>query len=112
MDNLKDYIKKIAECDITKLVISKPVSKSGEFIKIVCEKKKTGYQFSKYTKTQVFHENVPFDCLYEKTLLLTDGAFLQLNAWDENSEHMVMISKKGNAAYKKKATKTAEGTKV
>ena len=107
MDNLKDYIKKIAECDITKLVISKPVSKSGEFIKIVCEKKKTGYQFSKYTKTQVFHENVPFDCLYEKTLLLTDGVFLQINAWDENSEHMVMISKKGNAAYKKKATKTA-----
>ena len=106
LDNLKDCIKKIAEYDITKLVISKPVSKSGEFIKIVCEKKKTCYQFSKYTKTQVFHENVPLDCLYEKTLLLTDGAFLQVNAWDENFEHMVMISKKGSPAYKKKAIKT------
>ncbi len=107
MENLKDYIKKIAECDISKLVISKPVSKSGEFIKIVCEKKKNGYQFSKYTKTQVFHENVPSDCLYEKTLLLTDGAFLQINAWDDEYEHMVMISKKGSPAYKKKATKAA-----
>jgi SAM-dependent methyltransferase len=58
----------------------------------------------------VFHENVPLDCLYEKTLLLTDGAFLQVNAWDENFEHMVMISKKGSPAYKKKAMKTPVAT--
>ncbi len=109
LENLKEYIKKISECDIAKLVISKPALKSNEFIKIVCEKKKTGYQFSKYTKTQVFHENVPFDGLYEKSLELTDGKFLQINAWDEAYEHMVLISKKGSAAYKKKAVKSPAG---
>ena len=105
LENLKDYIKKIAENNIAKLVISKPVSKNGEFIKIVAEKKDKGYQFSKYTKTQVFHENVPFDLLSEKTLLLTDGAFLQINAWDDGFEYMIMISKKGSPAFKKKAMK-------
>ncbi|MDO5478049.1 MAG: SAM-dependent methyltransferase, partial [Clostridia bacterium] len=107
---LKDCIIKITEGDIVKLVISKPSAKSNEFIKIVIEKKSKNYQISKYTKTQVFHENAEKEALSERVFTLTDGSFRQINAWDLNFEHMVMISKKGDASYKKKALSEAAPT--
>ena len=107
---LKDCIIKITEGDIVKLVISKPSAKSNEFIKIVIEKKSKNYQISKYTKTQVFHENAEKEALAERVFALTDCSFRQINAWDSNLEHMVMISKKGDASYKRKALSEAAPT--
>ena len=61
MSTLNDFIKDIFNTDkIKKIIISKP-SGSADYKKIVFEEKKSGYQISKYTDKQVFHENINVD---------------------------------------------------
>jgi len=107
---LKESLIKIFESNPQKMVISKPGTKSCEFAKICVEKKAKFYQYAKYTKTQVFHENIKFQDAVKKTLELTDGVFYQVNAWSEGIEHIVLISKKGAVSYKTKkaVTETAD----
>ena len=46
-----------------RLVLSKQVSRSQEYRKVVIEKKSDCYQIAKYTEKQVFHENCGADRL-------------------------------------------------
>lgn len=54
-----------------------------------------------------FHEKIEPDGLLDYLSGRVGSEFLQLNAWDGNSEYMLLISKKGKVTYRCK--KQAEG---
>ena len=62
MDELKKILEKVMDINFVRAVISNPRTK-GEILKIKVRpiEKKDGlyFQFESYTKTQVFHENIP-----------------------------------------------------
>lgn len=102
MSELRECIYKIFENNITKMVISKPVSKQAEFKKITVNLLKDCYQITKFTDKQVFHENVRSDAISERVAVLTDGNYLQINAWSDDKEISVSVTKKGKLFYKAK----------
>ena len=99
MENLLKYIEKMVENEADRIIISNPVSKQNEYKKITVLRKKDGYQVSKYTEKQVFHENLSFSDTPARCASLVNGNFKQINGFDGNSEHIVLISKKGKATY-------------
>lgn len=109
MEELKKIIEGISWDKIGKIIISKPLDKSVQYKKIVIEKKRDYYQSAKYTEKQVFHDNVELSdvttYLYEKIA----GVFLQVNAWDNEKEHMILLSKKGKVSYKTKKIPVTQG---
>ena len=102
MDELKKIIAEIAASFLTKIIISKPINKTIEYKKIVIERKKTYFQAAKYTEKQVFHDNVEMENLEQYLLELITDAYLQVNAWSMEMEHILLISKKGKVTYKAK----------
>lgn len=102
MNQLLSCFQAIVEASPRKLIISKPRTKSDEYKKIVIEKKKNCYQISKYTETQVFHENVSADTLAFRCAELTFSRYGQVNAWTDELEYMLLISKSGEFTLKKK----------
>lgn len=87
---------------LRKMIISKPRAKSETYRKIVIEQKQNNYQISKYTEKQVFHENVNVDDLAARCAELTFGHYGQVNAWTDQLEYMLLISKTGDFTLKKK----------
>lgn len=110
MSELREYINRIFTNPVQKLVISKPVSKQSEFKKITVAMMPKFYQIAKYTEKQVFHENIPFDRIAERCAELTDGSFLQVNAWTDDRESFITISKKGKIFYKEKNISSTANT--
>jgi len=105
MNQLEQYFSSLIEESVYKLIISKPRKKDAEYKKIVIEKKDTYYQISKYTEKQVFHENVDSSAIAYRCFSLTDGCFLQVNAWSAEWEYYILISKKGSATLKRSKLK-------
>lgn len=101
MSQLKKYFDEMIHGRVYKIIISKPGTKSEEYKKIVAELKKDYFQFAKYTEKQVFHENVKEENLSERLCEIVDGHYYRVNAWSEDIEYMIMISKKGSPAFKK-----------
>ena len=99
---LSSHVQEIMESRPYKLVISKPVSKSQENKKINILLKKGYYQVERYTKTQVFHENLAFSRAVSRCADFMPEQFLQMNAWSENCEFSILISRKGKISWKKK----------
>lgn len=95
-------ISRIVNNSLQKVIISKPADKNSEYKKIVIEKKHDYYQAAKYTVKQVFHDNVKLTELTEYLDKLIGADFLQLNAWDDQKEHILLVSKKGKVTYKAK----------
>ena len=104
MSELRECIYKIFETHITKLVISKPVSKQAEFKKITVNRLKDCYQIAKFTDKQVFHENIKADMIADRVAEITDGSYMQINAWSDAKEFSVSLTKKGKLFYKAKNT--------
>lgn len=102
MSELKSYIGRIFESNVQKLVISKPASKQSEFKKITVNLMPKFYQIAKYTEKQVFHENITADKIEERCFEIMDGSFQQLNAWSDEKEAYITVSKKGKVFYKEK----------
>lgn len=102
MKELEQYIGLMTDAGVEKIIISNPVSKAETYKKIVAEKKKEYFQFSKYTEKQVFHENVLPGELKEKCCEVTAGHFRQVNGIALEEEHIILISKKGVCNYKVK----------
>ena len=103
MKDLKTAIAEIIDAGASKIIVSKPAKKSGEFRKLVAEKKNTGYQLTKYTEKQAFHENLAAEQLKIRLEDLISGQFRQLNGWSPAGEHIVLISKDGECSVKLKA---------
>ena len=110
MQTLEQYFQQIIDNDISKLIISKPKKKDGEYKKILIEKKNNYYQISKYTEKQVFHENIKKEELTSRCAELTFDHFLQVNAWCNEWEYYILISKKGSTSLKRKKTQAANTT--
>ena len=111
MEELRKIIGQIAQSAITKMIISKPAAGTIEYKKIVIERKKEYFQAAKYTEKQVFHDNVMPEDLANYLLEIIAGSYLQVNAWDAEKEHILLISKKGKVTYKAKKLPNAQGTK-
>ena len=102
MSNVKEYIYQVFENKISKAVISKPASKQSEFKKITVNLMPKFYQIAKYTEKQVFHENITADKIAERCFEIMDGSFQQFNAWSDEKEAYITVSKKGKVFYKEK----------
>ena len=107
MSELKSYIERIFENKASKIVISKPASKQSEFKKITVSLMPKFYQIAKYTEKQVFHENITADKIAERCFEIVENEFLQLNAWSDEKEIYITISKKGKIFYKEKKISSA-----
>ena len=97
-----------------RLILSKQMSKTQEYRKVIIEKKSDGYQIAKYTEKQVFHENCDTARLTDYLSRTMGCEFLQLNGWSAGKEHQILMSKKGTVTYKKKIvrgdTQVSSGT--
>ena len=112
MEELKKIISQIVAASITKMIISKSVAKSAPYKKIVIERKKEYFQAAKYTEKQVFHDNIIPEDLEKYLQETIADVYLQVNAWDVEKEHILLISKKGKATYKTKKLPNAQGTNL
>jgi len=112
MEQLEQYFSLLIDEAVYKLIISKPRRKDAEYKKIVVEKKDSYYQIAKYTEKQVFHENVDTSAIAARCFSLTDGCFGQVNAWSEEYEYYILISKKGSATLKRTKIKGAQAASV
>lgn len=107
MSEIRDYMAKAFACKIKKAVISKPADKQAQHKKITVELLPKYYQVAKYTEKQVFHENVEADKICEKCTEIIDSGYMQFNAWADDREIQLMVSKKGKVFYKEKRTSAA-----
>ncbi len=92
----------IFENEVSKLVISQPLTKDSEYKKITVSRMPKFYQIAKFTDKQVFHENVQFDAVASRCAELCDG-FQQIFARGQGKEFQVKISPKGKLSVKEKA---------
>lgn len=101
---LQNIIESTVADGIIKLTISKP-KPSAQYKKITVSKTDKGYFAEQFTEKQVFHKNVSQAELagYLNTIV---SDYLQMNIWTANTEHIVLVSKKGNISYKRKRTET------
>ncbi len=106
MNSIQDSLTCILNDSPLKLVISKPASKDQPYQKITIEQKGCYYQIAKYTKKQVFHENVAAEQLYEKCADYLETSFRQMNAWSKDKEYSVSVSKKKKVLFRAKTSKT------
>lgn len=102
---LRSIIESIVGEGVIKLTASKPVS-GAKYKKTTVAKTDKGYFAEQFTDKQVFHKNIENDGL---GAFLTDIAesFLQFNIWTADTEHIVLVSKKGKVSYKRKRTENA-----
>ena len=98
---LYQYLQQIFSEQIHKVVISHPKTKSETYKKISIQRKKDYFQIEKYTEKQVFHENIKETELLERCFAFIDGHYLQANAWSDQMEYALLISKKGKCALRK-----------
>lgn len=97
---LNSVLSEIIENEPLRIVLSKP-SKTAKYKKICISRMKEGWQAECFTEKQAFHVNIARDELYGYTKD-TACEYMQINAWSEEFEHIVLISKKGHISYKRK----------
>ncbi len=102
INELMSVIADLVKENLIKIIISKPADKSIPYKKIVIERKKDYFQAAKYTEKQVFHDNVAPEDLERYLCQLIGDDYLQINAWDLEKEHILLLSKKGKLTYKTK----------
>ena len=102
---LQNIIESVVCEGVIKLTASKPAS-GVTYRKITATETDKGYFIEQFTEKQAFHKNITKDGLGEYlTDISTD--FLQFNIWTADTEHIVLVSKKGKVSYKRKRTETA-----
>ncbi len=89
----------------SRITLSRPTGREG-YIKAVYRPSKYGYRVEKFTKTQVFHENVPTEGLEGHILALFDTVFLGLDG-ESASETVSMRRSKGGKLLLTRKSKQA-----
>lgn len=102
LEELQEKISQTVQQAPYKIIISKPVKKENAYRKIVIEKKESYYQAAAYTEKQVFHQRVAEEALAQYLTETVADMYLQVNAWDDEKEHLLLISKKGKITYQSK----------
>ncbi len=100
MIELKNKISDMLDCGIKRIVISAPFKKSEIYKKVIIENINSTYHVSKYTEKQVFHDNISESDFAEYLFDLISARYKQLNAWSDDKEHMMLISKNQKVNYK------------
>lgn len=104
----KEYIDQIVEAQPLRIVVSCPKSKENEILKVKYSLKsisgKVEYQIEKFTKKQVFHENIGEDSLGQSLEEVMED-YKQLSAESKNYSIDLRLSKKGKVFFSKKSQK-------
>ena len=99
MEN-SEIINKIISDGLNKLVMSKP-KKEAEYKKITIMRSGGRFRAECLTEKQAFHKNI--DTAQLEGYLNTEAEmYSQINAWTEDEEHIILISKKGKMSYRKR----------
>lgn len=87
---------------INKVIISRPKDKGYQYKKITITQKNNDYFIEQFTAKQAFHKTLSFDMT--KTFCIDEifNNFNQLNAYDNNFEYTILVSKKGKVSFLKK----------
>lgn len=100
---LNEKLSDIFSEDIEKIVLSN--GKGTEYKKIVISRQKKEFRAEKFTQKQAFHEGIaPEDIECYCGRCLQDG-FRQMNAWADDTEYMLKISKKDKVFLSKGKSK-------
>lgn len=103
---LREILNEAFSSDVYKCIISNPRKGSGEYRKVVVSQIKGKYFFEKYTKTQVFHDELEYEEARAAIAEMLTSDFKNFNSWDDTHEYSVLISKKGKVSMVKKNTST------
>lgn len=87
---------------INKIILSRGKSNTNQYKKIVITLKDDKYFVEQFTQKQAFHLNLDFVKTKEFCITQLKENFNQLNAFDDNFEYSVLISKKGKITFLKK----------
>lgn len=102
-----NYVNQVVTKTAYKFVISKPrKGATTTYEKINILKKENYYQAECYTAKQVFHFNYKEDELKAFVVDQLEEQFLRMNAWDDDFEYQLNISKKGKVALLKNKRKS------
>ena len=106
---LKDQLSGICQ----QIVLSSPRSKTEDYTKITIKpymnQDTLYYQWSKYTSTQVFHDNYDLERAQAAIItLLEDNKYRQWQGKSEGQEWHIQVSKKGLCNLKVKGQKVAD----
>lgn len=107
MNDIMSVVEHSFNHEIYKIILSKPRLKTFEYKKIVINRLKETYHLEKFSATQVFNESLSGQALQEFLLSALEENFQQYNAWDEQYEYIIQISKKGKTSVVKKTNKEA-----
>ncbi len=102
-ESLSQYLVRVFAQHPYKIVLSKAARKDVPYRKIDLERKGETYLASQYTEKQVFHKNLSPKEAEDFCGESLEADFLQLNAWDQAGESMILCSRKGKASFKRKA---------
>lgn len=106
MEELKNAIREISNSKPYKIVISNRKNKDVEYKKININLKEAKgrefYQVEKFTEKQVFHENIEIADLEAKIFEFMEEDFKQLDAWSEEENFNIKISKKRKVFFGRK----------
>lgn len=96
---METFIQRLVTDKPYKIILSNKASKENEFNKVVITKKVIKntpmYQIEKFTETQAFHININEADLEKILNEYLDVQYKQLNAWGEEYEFSLKITKKG-----------------
>ncbi len=92
---MEQHLQTIIAAEPYKLVFSN--GKGCDYQKIVINRKGDGYQIEKFTQKQVFHENIKVEELLNSLTALLDLGYRQLNAYAEQEQLELKLSKKGKS---------------
>ena len=94
-NNLKSMISTlIEENNVTRIIISNPVSKNYEYRKVVLENKVESYMQNTYTEKHSFTKMIAKDQIVDSICQFADN-FKQFNIFSDEFEFMVKFSKSG-----------------
>lgn len=103
---MQEAIRNIFDEDIMRIIISNQRNKNQTLKKVIVRKIKVKeqmvYQFEKYTKTQVFHENVKKDGAIALCVQLLREQFRQAEITTKGMAYFVKLSKKEKLFISKK----------
>jgi hypothetical protein len=92
--SLGEYLRQSEEMPL-KVILSNPTGKDAEYRRYVYVKKKDGFQREAYTKTQVFHRNLPAEELSANLCEAFGTAFRQCNIFYASRTAEIKLSKGG-----------------
>ncbi|KNZ40788.1 class I SAM-dependent methyltransferase [Acetobacterium bakii] len=108
MDNFTHNIDIILSYEPHKYIISNPIKKEEKFSRMIINLKNEFYHVEQFSKDKVYHENIPKKDIKTFITGIMENNYKQLNAWNEDYELMIRISKKGKCLFSKVRNKNIQ----